>query len=69
MEFRYVFEFALAPYEIAILTQSGAIPKPAAVPAHVLQVALSTTFGFNEALMQPFGSGVYFTSSGLINAS
>lgn len=69
MEFRYVFEFALEPYEIAILTQSGAIPKPAAVQAHVLQVDLSTTFGFREALMQPFGSGVFFTSSGLINAS
>lgn len=69
MEFRYVFEFALAPHEIAILTQSGAIPKPAAVLANILQVDLSTTFGFNEALMQPFGSGVLFTSSGLINAS
>lgn len=69
MEFRYVFEFALAPYEIAILTQSGAIPRPAAVLARILQVELSTTFGFNEALMQPFGSGVFFTSSGLINAS
>lgn len=69
MEFRYVFEFALEPYEIAILTQSGAIPKPAAVLANVLQVDLPTTFGFNEALMQPFGSGVFFTSSGLINAS
>ena len=23
----------------------------------------------NEALMQPFGAGVFFTSSGLINAS
>ncbi|CUJ80799.1 DUF2612 domain-containing protein [Achromobacter sp. 2789STDY5608628] len=69
MEFRYVFEFALEPYEIAILTQSGAIPKPAAVLANVLQVDRSTTFGFNEGLMQPFGSGVFFTSSGLINAS
>lgn len=69
MEFRYVFEFALEPYEIAILTQSGAIPKPAAVLANVLQVDLPNTFGFNEALMQPFGSGVFFTSSGLINAS
>lgn len=69
MEFRYVFEFALEPYEIAILTQSGAIPKPAAVQANVLQVDLPNTFGFNEALMQPFGSGVFFTSSGLINAS
>lgn len=68
MEFRYVFEFSLEPYEIAILTQSGAIPKPAAVLANVLQVDLPTTFGFNEALMQPFGSGVFFTSSGLIHA-
>ena len=66
MEFRYVFEFALEPYEIAILTQSGAIPKPAAVLANVLQVDLPTTFGFNEGLMQPFGSEVFFTSSGLI---
>jgi len=69
MEFRYVFEFALEPYEIAILTQSGAIPKPAAVQASVLQVDLPTTFGFREALMQPFGSGAFFTSSGLIHAS
>lgn len=70
MEFRYVFEFSLEPFEIAILTQSGAIPKPAAVMANVLQVDLPTTFGFQEAvLMQPFGSGVFFTSSGLINAS
>lgn len=69
MEFRYVFEFSLEPYEIAILTQSGAIPKPAAVLANVLQVDISSTFGFKEALMQPFGSGVFFTSSGLINAS
>ena len=68
MEFRYVFEFALEPFEIAVLTQSGAIPKPAAVLANVLQVDLPTTFGFNEALMQPFGSGVFFTSSGLIHA-
>ena len=69
MEFRYVFEFALEPYEIAIMTQSGAIPKPAAVLANVLQVDVPTTFGFNEAVMQPFGSGVFFTSSGLIHAS
>lgn len=68
MEFRYVFEFSLEPYELAILTQSGAIPKPAAVLASVLQVDLSSTFGFLEGLMQPFGSGVFFTSSGLINA-
>ncbi|MNT78140.1 hypothetical protein D3C72_2173480 [compost metagenome] len=68
MEFRYVFEFSLEPYEVAIRTQSGAIPRPAAVLANVLQVDLPSTFGFSEGLMQPFGSGVFFTSSGLINA-
>ncbi|WP_258231375.1 DUF2612 domain-containing protein [Achromobacter pulmonis] len=69
MEFRYMFEFALEPYEIAILTRSGAIPKPAGVLSSLLQVDVPTTFGFNEAVMQPFGSGVFFTSSGLIHAS
>ncbi|CAB3907664.1 DUF2612 domain-containing protein [Achromobacter dolens] len=69
MEFRYVFEFALEPYELAILTQSGAIPKPAGVLAHVMQVDQPSTFGFNGTGLQPFGSGVFFTSSGLINAS
>ncbi|CCH04001.1 IS, phage, Tn; Transposon-related functions [Achromobacter xylosoxidans NH44784-1996] len=69
MEFRYTFEFPLEPYEVAILTQSGAIPKPAAVLANVLQLDVPATFGFNGTGLQPFGYGVFFTSSGLINAS
>lgn len=71
MQMRFVFEFALLPYEIAIMTQSGAIPRPAAVQAQVLQVDIPGTFGFSEALLsQPFGSGVFFNSStGLIDAS
>jgi hypothetical protein len=71
MQMRFVFEFALLPYEIAIMTQSGAIPRPAAVQAQVLQVDIPGTFGFSEAVLsQPFGSGVFFNSStGLIDAS
>jgi len=67
MSLRYVFEFALTPYEIAILTQSGAVPRPAAVLTHVILVDISSTFGFNEAAMQPFGFGVFFSSTGLFN--
>lgn len=69
MQMRYVFEFALQPFELAIMTQSGAVPRPAAVLASVLQVDLPHTFGFQEGGMQPFGSGVFFTSSGLLNVS
>lgn len=71
MQMRFVFEFALLPYEIAIMTQSGAVPRPAAVFAQILQVDVPTTFGFKEAtLSQPFGQGVLFNSTtGLINAS
>lgn len=69
MEMRFVFEFALLPFELAIMTQSGAIPKPAAVYARVLQIALDSTFGFNEGSGQPFNQGVFFTSSGLVDAN
>ncbi|OZI39042.1 hypothetical protein CEG14_05770 [Bordetella genomosp. 1] len=69
MRFRYTFEFSLLPFEVAILTQSGAIPKPAAVLADILQVDIPSTFGFSEGSGLPFGQGVFFTSSGLINAS
>lgn len=69
MEMRLTFEFSLLPFEIAILTQSGAIPKPAAVFARVLYVDIPTTFGFFEGSGQPWNQGVLFNSSGLIDAS
>jgi hypothetical protein len=71
MQLRYVFEFLLQPYEVAILTQSGAVPRPAAVFAQVLQVDLPNTFGFKEGQQfQTFGHGLLFNSStGLLNAS
>lgn len=60
MEFR--FEFELQPFEKAILTQSGAIPRPAAVQAHITQFDVATTFGFSEmgGDIQPFDQGVFF---------
>jgi hypothetical protein len=71
MQMRFTFEFALLPYEIAILTQSGAVPRPAAVNAKILQVDIPTTFGFREAgIYQNFGHGTLFNqSTGLLNAA
>lgn len=71
MQMRYVFEFALLPYEIAILTQSGAVPRPAAVTAKIVQFDLPTTFGFSEGkVYQTFNHGVLFNqATGLLNAA
>lgn len=71
MQMRFTFEFALYPYEISILTQSGAVPRPAAVNAKILQVNIPTTFGFHEAgIYQPFGQGVLFNgATGLLSAA
>lgn len=70
MQMRYVFEFTLLPFELAILTQSGAVARPAAVLAQVLSVDIPNTFGFAEAgIYQPFGQGVFFSSTGLVNAA
>lgn len=68
MEMRFVFEFELEPFEIAIMTKSGVVPRPAGVLVNVFQADIPTTFGFHEGAAQPFGSGVFFTSSGLIYA-
>lgn len=68
MEMRFVFEFALEPFELAIMTQSGVMPNPAGVLVNILQTDLPTTFGFSEGDGQPFGYGVFFNSSGLTYA-
>ncbi|WP_049018527.1 DUF2612 domain-containing protein, partial [Burkholderia multivorans] len=70
MQMAFVFEFALLPYEIAILTQSKAVPRPAAVDARILQLDLPTTFGFSGTGCQPFGQGSFFNpTTGLLNAA
>lgn len=71
MQMRYVFEFTLAPFELAIVTQSGALPRPAAVLSQALIVDTANTFGFAEATgSQPFGQGTFFNpTTGLVNAA
>lgn len=69
MQIRYVFEFDLSPFELAIMLQSGVIPRPAGVLANVMQVNPLATFGFNEANGQPFNQGSFFNSQGLQYAS
>ncbi|MDE1006995.1 MAG: DUF2612 domain-containing protein [Paraburkholderia fungorum] len=70
MQMRYTFEFYLQPFEMAIMTQSGALPRPTGVLASIMQVQLPDVFGFSEAgtaSAAPFGQGTFFT--GAINAS
>ena len=45
MQLRYTFEFLLTPYELAIMTQSGALPRPAGVGAIIIATELPV-FGF-----------------------
>lgn len=64
MQMRLVFEFPLYPYELAILTQSNAVPRPAAVQASVMQLVQLDTFGFAEAKdFQPFGQGSFYNAA------
>ena len=69
MQLRYTFEFNLYPWELAILTGSGALPRPAGVSIILFQSALPL-FGFSEAGQSaaPFGQGV-FIPQGAINAT
>lgn len=65
MQMQYSFEFYLQPFEQAILTQSGALPRPCGVKSFALQSPMISTFGFSEASQaggvsyQPFGSGPF----------
>lgn len=69
MQMRFTFEFYLQPFEMAILTQSKAIPRPAAVQVSIAEVPVPNVLGFAEAGggVAPFGSGTFFT--GVINAN
>lgn len=60
MRIQYVFSFYLTPYEIAVLTQSNVLPRPAGVLAQGIQVYQPDTFGFSEAGgYQTFGHGTF----------
>lgn len=70
MQMRFTFEFFLEPFEMAIMTQSGVLPRPTGVLASLVQIPIPNVFGFHEAGVAsaaPFGQGTFFT--GAINAS
>lgn len=60
MRIRYIFEFALENYELTIIQNSGAIPRPAGVAIEIYQAA-TPTFGFAEAgpSAAPWGQGPF----------
>ncbi len=67
MGMRYTFEFALTDYEYAVITQSGALPRPAGVRSSILASPLPL-FGFSEAGLDsaaPFGEGVFVPPTGI----
>ena len=66
---RYVFMFQPTPVQIAIIQNSGVIPRSAGVRAVAMVYPSGPTFGFHEAGGLPFGSGTFFPTSGIINAS
>ncbi|CAG9263977.1 conserved hypothetical protein [Burkholderia diffusa] len=68
MTMQYVFEFQLSTLEVAILTQSGVLPRPTGVLCNLVE-STDDVFGFSNALndFQPFNQGVF--SSGVVNAS
>ena len=66
MQMRYTFEFYLQPWEKAIVTQSGALPRPTGVLASILEVQLPNVFGFAEAgtvSAAPFNQGTFYLNS------
>lgn len=69
MSMQYVFEFALQPFELAIIAASGVVPRPAGVLANVLQFNSASTFGFQEAGGQPFDNGVFLSDNGITQMS
>lgn len=71
MQMRYTFEFTLTPYEYAIITQSGVLPRPAGVTAYALQIPSGGCFGFSEAggIALPFDYGVFLPEGYFTNAT
>jgi Protein of unknown function (DUF2612) len=66
MQMSYHFEFMLEPFELAILTNSGALAHPTGVRISIVQVTPTVdTFGFLEAgtiTSAPFNQGTFRSS-------
>lgn len=70
MSIRYVFEFALEPWERSVLIGGGAIPRPAGVGATIAEIPVET-FGFAEAGAgsQPFNQAPFLNNGAVNNAN
>lgn len=69
MELTFTFEFFLSNVELAILLNSGAIPRPSGVLVRIEQLNPDETFGFAEAdSFAPFNVGTFFPTSGIEDA-
>lgn len=70
MSMRYNFEFALEPWEMAVLVSGGVLPRPAGVGATIAQIP-TDTFGFFEAGAdsQPFNQGTLLSNGAVANAN
>ena len=56
-----LFEFSLDLGSLLVMTQSGAIPRPAGVQAYLISgFSPPSGFGFNGSGLQPFGQGTFF---------
>ena len=67
MNIRLTFEFLLEPLELALLTQSGLIPRPTGVAMEILDLDLPNVFGFTEAgySAASFGTGAFLSGFGI----
>lgn len=62
MQMSFIFEFHLEPFEVAILTQSGAIQRPTGVLCNMIK-ADTSSWGFKQANATPFNQGTFFLRS------
>lgn len=71
MQMRYTFEFPLEPFEYAIVTQSGALLRPAGVLTYIAVFPFPNIFGFSEAgsTSAPFDEGVFLPPESIAYAN
>lgn len=63
MEMTYVFEFQPLPYEVAILTSSGALLHPTGVGVNISVVPFAGMFAFEEqGTLNTLGEGVFYSA-------
>jgi hypothetical protein len=69
MAMRVTFEFALEPWEFAVLTNGGVFPRPAGVGVKLAQIPVDT-FGFAEAGdAEPFNQGTFLNLGAVSDAN